>query len=135
MTKEFLSLPGVIGVGTDLLREERIAGALERHGERFARRVLTAEEFTVFSSHRTPLNYLAKAFAAKEALAKALGTGIAQGVSFQDFSIVRDGAGKPVVKTSGVAQEHLVRRQARLLISLTDEGDFIQAFAILASCS
>ena len=135
MTSEFLALPGVLGVGTDLLRQERIAGALERHGERFARRVLTAEEFVRYQSHRNPLNYLAKAFAAKEALAKALGTGIAQGVSFQDFSIGRDDAGKPYVMTSGVAQNLLIQRQAMLLISLTDEGDFIQAFAVLASCS
>ncbi|MEK9711946.1 MAG: holo-ACP synthase [Thalassolituus sp.] len=125
----------VLGVGTDLIRQQRIEQVLGRQGERFVRRILTPMEIDLFRSHRAPVNYLAKAFAAKEALSKALGTGIAQGVSFQDFAIVRDKAGKPEVITFGKAREMVDACHGRLLISLADEGDLIQAFAVLSSCS
>lgn len=122
------------GVGTDLLRVDRIRKALDRHGERFAKRVLCPEELAIYRSHRDPAGYLAKAFAAKEALSKSLGTGIAGGVSFQDFLIRREPSGKPVVKVSGEAERLLREKgeQACLLLSLSDDGDWIQAFSVLS---
>ncbi len=96
--------------------------------------LLTPAEQQAFSQHPDPINYLAKAFSAKEALAKALGTGIASGVSFQDFSIKRDSAGKPLVHVSGRAREimYSVDKRAQLLLSLSDDNGWVQAFSVLA---
>ena len=69
------------GIGTDLVLVSRIEAVLTRQGERFARRILTADEFERFAAHGQPARYLAKRFAAKEAILKALGTGLAGGLS------------------------------------------------------
>ena len=134
MSHELSTLPGILGIGTDLLNAERIPAVLARHGQRFARRILSPEEFAVWEQHERPDNYLAKAFAAKEALAKALGTGIAQGVSFQDFTLRRQPGGRPEVIVSGKAGDIMRGLNARTLhISLSDDGGFIQAFAVLSA--
>ena len=121
------------GIGTDLLDQRRIASIVEKQGERFSKRILTAEELIVWAGRDYSVNYLAKRFAAKEAIAKALGTGIAQGISFQQMNIASDDAGKPVVTLSGQA---LIRQQTlnaeQVLLSLSDEGEMILAFAILS---
>lgn len=124
-----------LGIGTDLISQDRIALAVERHGQRFAQRILSPDEMDIYLTHSNPINYLAKAFAAKEALSKALGTGIAQGVSFHDFSIIRDEHGAPQVGVRGRAEELMYQKStsARLLISLSDEGTLVQAFAVLSS--
>ena len=69
------------GIGTDLVLVSRIEAALGRQGERFARRILTPDEFARFADHGQPARFLAKRFAAKEAIMKALGTGLAGGLS------------------------------------------------------
>jgi holo-[acyl-carrier protein] synthase len=120
------------GIGTDLLDQNRIAQVIEKQGERFAKRILTTEELAVWVSRDYSVNYLAKRFAAKEAISKALGTGIAKGISFQQMSITSDEAGKPVVTLSGQA---LIRAKElggeQVMLSLSDEGKMILAFAIL----
>ncbi|MEZ9229710.1 holo-ACP synthase [Vibrio amylolyticus] len=95
----------VLGLGTDIAEIERIEKALTRSGEAFARRILTLEEMEQFCSLKQKGRFLAKRFAAKEAASKALGTGIAQGVSFQDFSISNNELGKPILVLTGKAQE------------------------------
>ncbi len=127
-----LPLAGVIGIGTDLLDSRRIEEAYRRHGGRFVRRILTPAERDIFSARGESLNFLAKQYAAKEALAKALGTGIADGVSFQHMEILRDAAGAPVVTLSARAAEIMIDLGSRqALLSLSDEGHLIQAFAVL----
>lgn len=120
------------GIGTDLLDQRRIATIVDRQGERFAKRILTSEEMAVWVGRDYSVNYLAKRFAAKEAISKALGTGIAKGIGFQQMSITSDDAGKPIVTLSGQA---LIRAQIlggdQMQLSLSDEGDMILAFAIL----
>jgi holo-[acyl-carrier protein] synthase len=121
------------GIGTDLLDQRRIAKVIDNHGERFARRILTAQELLVWAEKAHSVNFLAKRFAAKEAIAKALGTGIAQGISFQHINIYADDLGKPVVELSSAA---LSRAQSmgckHVLLSLSDEGEMILAFAVLS---
>jgi len=121
------------GIGTDLLDQKRIEKVIGRHNERFSQRILTAQELLVWQQRGFSVNYLAKRFAAKEAIAKALGTGIAQGVGFQQMNITSDEAGKPIVTLTGQA---LVRMQAmgaeQVLLSLSDEGELILAFAVLS---
>ena len=130
---ELKKVPGVIAIGTDLLDSSRIGQALERHGERFVQRILTPAEQTLYRSRANPLNFLAKQYAAKEALAKALGTGIAKGVGFQQLEILRDELGAPQVLLHAAAAERLrVLGGQRALVSLSDEGDWIQAFALLS---
>ena len=83
----------VQGVGTDLLDQRRIEAILKRHPQRFAQRMLTTKEHETWSARGCSTNYVAKRFCAKEAVAKALGTGIAKGVSFQDIHIASDTEG------------------------------------------
>lgn len=121
------------GVGTDLIHQTRIEQVLERHGQRFVARILTPAERDRYAQVSNPINYLTKSFAAKEALSKALGTGIAQGVSFQDFEITRDTAGAPVVMVQGEAKR-LIEQHAQatgLRLSLSDDDGWVQAFAVL----
>ena len=114
-------------------QELLIANIIEKQGERFAKRILTTEELSVWINRNHSVNYLAKRFAAKEAISKALGTGIAKGVGFQQMAITSDEAGKPIVTLSGQA---LIRSKElggdQVMLSLSDEGDMILAFAVLS---
>ncbi|MCC5811949.1 MAG: holo-ACP synthase [Ectothiorhodospiraceae bacterium] len=120
------------GIGTDLVLMPRIAEVLERHGERFARRVLTERELATWRARTDRVAFLAKRFAAKEAAAKALGTGIGATVSFHDLEIGHDALGRPLLETSPRLSTWM-RRQgwSRCLISLSDEGDHALAFAVV----
>ena len=89
------------GLGIDLAELDRIEAALARFGDRFLARVLTPAERTALPPH--PLSRVAGLFAAKEAAAKALGTGFAQGVTFQTLEILADTAGRPTLTLTGPA--------------------------------
>lgn len=119
------------GIGTDLVLVGRIEAALGRQGDRFARRILTEAEWHRFTVHKQPARYLAKRYAAKEAVLKALGTGLAQGMSWQDIQIDNDSLGAPLVFLSGVAAERLQQGGGgKMLLSLSDEREQALAFAI-----
>jgi holo-[acyl-carrier protein] synthase len=123
---------GVIGIGTDLLDQSRIANIVEKHGERFPKRILTPQEFLLWVKKDHSINFLAKRFAAKEAISKALGTGIAQGISFQHINIHSNADGKPEVVLSSVALSKAQQLGGeQVLLSLSDEGEMILAFALL----
>lgn len=118
------------GIGTDLLDQRRIARLLEKPNVRFSQRILTAAELTLWAEKSHSVNFLAKRFAAKEAISKALGTGIAQGVSFQQMNIYSDPLGKPVVELTGAALAVMTAMGGQqVLLSLSDEGEMILAFA------
>lgn len=123
----------MIAVGTDILRFERIDDVLERLGDRFVQRILTPEEREEYAASARPGNLLAKRFAAKEAVAKTLGTGIGRGVSWQDIRISHDDHGAPLVILTGGALE-VVREKggSHVALSLADEVDCVIAFAVLA---
>lgn len=119
------------GIGTDLVQVARIQAVLTRQGERFARRILTEDELRRFNAHSQPERFLAKRFAAKEAILKALGTGLAAGMSWQHLQIDRDPAGAPLVRLSGRAAEHLAAGGGgQMLLSLSDEREQALAFAL-----
>ena len=123
----------MIGVGTDILRIARVDDVVARLGDRFVRRILTPTEREEFRASGQPNRLLAKRFAAKEAIAKALGTGIGRGVSWQDIQIEHNGDGAPLVRLSGGALATAQRRGAgRVELSLADESDYVVAFAVLA---
>jgi len=123
----------IIAIGTDIVEIARIAELLERQPQRFVERILCATELEQYTSHSNPVAFVAKRFAAKEAIAKALGTGIGHGVSFQDMQISNDEKGAPHVELSGGAAEVMHSRGGqRMLISLADERDYANTYAMLS---
>jgi holo-[acyl-carrier protein] synthase len=122
----------VVGLGTDIVEVARIEAALGRTGERFAERILTDSEMLRFQQTSHPERFLAKRFAAKEAAAKALGTGIAAGVSFHDIEISNNAAGKPELKFSGAARRLADQLEVcQLFLSISDERQCAVATVIL----
>lgn len=123
--------PGVRGIGIDLIEVERIRRGLEKHGERFVARVLTAGERAYCLPMADPSPHVAARFAAKEAVAKALGTGIGAGVHLNEIGVVRDDAGAPSVELSGeTAETFAAMGGGRLLIALSHTKDHAIAQAM-----
>jgi holo-[acyl-carrier protein] synthase len=122
----------IVGIGTDLVEIARVENALARFGERFARKVLVPREFERFLVHRKPAAYLAKRFAAKEALSKALGTGIRSPVSWQNIGVANHSSGRPYFELSGALAEYMRGRGVGIAhVSLTDERGMAAAFVVL----
>lgn len=124
----------IIGMGTDIVDIRRIEQALTRTGESFARRILADSEWQQFLAHKQPARFLAKRFAAKEAAAKALGTGIAAGVTFTDFIVTNNAAGKPQISLQGkaaqLAEAQNIKHQH---ISISDEKHYAVVTVIFES--
>jgi holo-[acyl-carrier protein] synthase len=93
----------LIGTGVDLIEVERIAHSIERYGERFLHRVYTDHEIAYCRGRRVSAESFAARFAAKEAGAKALGTGISRGVTWNEFQVARNPGGRPVLELRGRA--------------------------------
>ncbi|WP_011580288.1 MULTISPECIES: holo-ACP synthase [Chelativorans] len=130
----------IVGIGSDLIDIRRVEKALERHGERFTHRVFTEVERVKSDRRRMRAASYAKRFAAKEACAKALGTGLAQGVFWRDMGVVNLPGGKPTMHLTGGAAERLnalIPAGHRPLIHLTITDDFplAQAFVIIEAVS
>ena len=124
----------IYGVGTDLVEIERIEKALERFGERFAKRILCEQELKRFKGHRKPAAYLAKRFAAKEAFTKALGTGIHAPANWHGVWVTNMRSGKPQLEFSSALNTLLKERKiTRSHVSLTDEQGMAAATVILES--
>ena len=122
----------IYGVGTDVVEIGRIEKALERFGERFARRILCEPELTRFAEHRLPASYLAKRFAAKEAFTKALGTGIHAPANWHGVWVTNLKSGKPVLQFSAALERLLQQRKIiQSHVSLSDERGVAFATVIL----
>lgn len=126
----------IVGVGTDLVQISRIEAALGRHGDRFAARLLGPQEYSRFSSYAAAhspqaARYLAKRFAAKEAIGKALGTGVSAPMAFHLAEVLNGPQGAPEVVCHGALAQHIHASGLRLHVSISDERDYAQAFAIL----
>ena len=122
----------IYGVGTDIIEIPRVAAALERFGERFARRILCEPELKRFATHRLPAAYLAKRFAAKEAFTKALGTGIHSPANWHGVWVSNLRSGKPVLQFTEALQALLDSRGVgNAHVSLTDERGLAAATVIL----
>lgn len=133
MNSGFEDQAGVVAIGVDILDANRIAAVIARHGDRFVQRILTSAEQQLYQNRDNKDNFLAKQYAAKEALAKALGTGIAKGIGFQQLEILRDEQGAPQVNLYAAAAVRLAQMGAkRALVSLSDEGPHIVSFALLS---
>ncbi|MDA9556332.1 holo-ACP synthase [Vibrio sp.] len=124
----------ILGLGTDISEIARVDAVLKRLGDAFAHRILVANEMERFHATKQPERYLAKRFAAKEAASKALGTGIAKGVSFHDFEISNDSNGKPLLHLSGEAKKRAQDLGVmQYHLSISDETHYAVATVILES--
>lgn len=122
----------IYGIGTDIVESSRIAQSLQRYGDRFARRILTDNEWIEYNVSSKPVLYLAGRFAAKEALAKAMGTGLRHPVNLSYITIAHNDLGKPffafhpeldqMLNNKGIRQHHL---------SISDERTIVCAFVVL----
>jgi holo-[acyl-carrier protein] synthase len=122
----------IYGIGTDIVRIQRIDKNLQRYGERFASRILSDDELEGFKASARKAHFLAKRFAAKEAAAKALGTGFRGGLSLRDISVSHDELGKPILIFSSRGREQLkTRRIGGTHLSISDEHDYAVAFVTL----
>lgn len=126
----------IVGIGSDIIDIRRIERSVERFGDRFLNRVFTPIEREKAESRRQRIDTYAKRFAAKEACAKALGTGIYRGVTWQQIEVVNLQGGRPTLHLTGAAAERLSELTpstltARLHVTLTDDDPWAQAFVVI----
>jgi holo-[acyl-carrier protein] synthase len=126
----------ILGIGTDLANIDRIAGVLERHGDRFRNRVFTDVEQAKAERRRDVAGTYAKRWAAKEACSKALGTGLSMGIAWKDMAVSNLRTGQPVMEVTGWARERLDAMtppgyEAIIHVTLTDDHPWAQAFVVI----
>ena len=126
----------ILGIGTDLANIERIRNTLDRFGDRFRNRVFTPVELAKAARRKDEAGTLAKRWAAKEACSKALGTGLAMGISWRDMAVSNLRSGQPVMELTGWAADRLARmtppgHTAIVHVTLTDDHPWAQAFVVI----
>jgi len=122
----------IFGIGTDIVHINRMRENLDKYGNKFARRILTEKEFSEFESKKNKAAFLAKRFAAKEATAKAMGTGFSGGLSLHHIGVGHDEAGKPILEFLDIAKKFLEDKNIKQThLSLADERDYAVAFVTL----
>jgi len=126
----------IYGIGTDICDVRRIRASLERHGERFARKVLSDGELATWRqrSARWPergVRYVATRFSAKEAFSKAIGLGIRRPMTWRACEILNEPSGKPFVRLSGELADWFAARGWVAHVSVTDESDYAAAFVVV----
>lgn len=121
----------IYGVGTDLIRVDRVAAVLARHPQRFAQKLLHPEELAQYAQARRAANFLAKSWAVKEAFGKALGTGV-RGYANPDVGVVRGELGRPrLVYSAGMRARLDALGVGHGQVSLSDEDGLVLAFVVL----
>jgi len=126
----------IYGIGTDICDVRRVRASLERHGERFARRVLSDAEFATWQarSARWPergLRYLATRFSAKEAFSKAVGLGMRMPMTWRSCEVANLRSGKPVIVLHGELKAWCEARGLQAQVSVTDESDYAASFVVV----
>jgi len=124
----------IVGIGVDLVRIDRMSASLEKYGQRIAVRILSEHELAEFNGSSGQAGFLARRFAAKEAMAKALGTGFRGKLGLKHIAVVHDENGRPAISCSGPAREMLnARGIEHIHLSISDERDNALAFVVLES--
>jgi holo-[acyl-carrier protein] synthase len=128
----------ILGIGSDLIDVRRIEQTILRHGDRFLDRIFTDVERAKAERRQNRIDTYAKRFAAKEACAKALGTGLRAGVFWRDMGVVNLPSGRPTMRLTGGALERLraitpAGYEARIDVTITDEYPTAQAFVIISA--
>ncbi len=127
----------IYGVGTDILKLDRLVASYQRTNGRLAQRILGPEELQVFQARLARnesrgMAYLATRFAAKEAFSKAIGLGMRSPMSWKAVQTLNDASGKPVIKCSGLLEKYVQERQLVAQVSISDEVNMVIAFVILS---
>ena len=128
----------ILGIGSDMVDIRRIERVIARHGERFLARIFTDAERARAERRANRVETYAKRFAAKEACAKALGTGIRGGVWWRDMGVVNLPSGRPTMRLTGGAMTRLqaitpAGHEARIDLTITDEYPLAQAFVLISA--
>ncbi len=119
----------IVGIGTDLVSVNRISDLYKKSGDKFAYKILSEKEISL---KKISINYLAKRFAGKEAIVKALGSGIGKEISFNDISILNNKNGAPFVKISEKSKSYKFLKYKKIHISLSDEKKgYALAFVVI----
>ncbi|MDK1101582.1 holo-ACP synthase [Cronobacter sakazakii] len=124
----------ILGLGTDIVEIDRIEAVISRSGDRLAKRGLSANEWAQYQAHQQPVRFLAKRFAVKEAAAKAFGTGIRNGLAFNQFEVFNDELGKPKLRLWDEAERLAARMGVTSVhVTLADERHYACATVIIES--
>jgi len=126
----------IIGIGSDTIDIRRVQKVIDRHGERFTQRIFTEIEQQKSDRRRLRAASYAKRFAAKEACAKALGTGMGRGVFWRDMGVVNKAGGQPTLELTGGAAKRLAAltppgHRARVHLTITDDFPLAQATVVI----
>ena len=126
----------IFGIGTDIINIKRINNSIKKGGSNFKKKIFSDREIKYCERKKNPSAFYAKRFAAKEAFTKALGTGIAKGISLKDIEIINDTLGKPNIKLRGVANNLLKKKikksKYNIYLSLSDDDPWAQATVIIS---
>ena len=128
----------ILGIGSDITDVRRVAKVIERHGDRFLHRIFTPTERARAERRKNRVETYAKRFAAKEACAKALGTGLRAGVWWRDMGVVNRPSGQPTMQLTGGALRRLQSltppgHEARIDLTISDEGPMAIAYVIISA--
>ena len=125
----------IVGIGVDIIENKRIKNSLKNL--KFQKRIYSAKELAQFSLSKNKVGFFSKRFAAKEAFAKALGTGFRGNLNFKDIEIVNDKKGKPYYlkskKISKIIHKNFNIKKYNCFLSISDEKDYSTAFTIIQS--
>jgi holo-[acyl-carrier protein] synthase len=126
----------IFGIGTDILRIDRLAAAVTRRGDRFAQKILGPQELEKYHRRKEKvaargLRYLATRFAAKEAFSKAIGLGMRMPMTWRAVQVLNAPSGKPIVVTSGALTEFMQQHGLAAQVTITDEVNYAVAFVIV----
>lgn len=121
----------IAGVGTDIVAVARLGSLYQRHGRRALAKLLSPRECAEFAGVRDPARFLAKRFAAKEAFAKALGSGLVPPATLPSIGIAHDSRGRPLFEYAAPLASHLAQRRLVAHLSISDEHEFAVAFVIM----
>ena len=126
----------IFGIGTDIVNIKRMEKSLRRNGSKFKNKIFSKEEIAYCEKNKNPFAFYAKRFAAKEALSKALGTGIRKGISFKNIEIFNDAYGKPNIKLKGPVDSYLKKKikknKYNIYLSLSDDKPWAHATVIIS---
>ena len=126
----------IFGIGTDIVNIKRIERSLKKNGNALKNRIFSKKEIIYCEKNKNPFPFYAKRFAAKEALSKALGTGIRKGVNFKNIEILNDSFGKPFIQLKGSTATFLKKKiktkKYFIYLSLSDDLPWAQATVIIS---
>lgn len=121
----------IIGMGTDIIDKKRIEKSYQQHGDKLVKKLLSKKEMAIFINKHDKVGYLAKRWAAKEALGKAIGTGIRAPVLFPNITVLNNALGKPYFELSETIHSILKQQQINQIhLSISDEKDLAMAWVI-----